>query len=393
MMKKNIFWRVATAFALLILMIPNPASASECGLSCCIAAGVDGVSGNTGFSITAQYELMQMRTILSNTTEVAAESVIQAQFNKGGSTTAYSVPTDMTMQKLSINASWRIDEDNALVLTVPYIINNMDMRMGMKMGSDDASMGGSMDMGEDTGMDNTMPSMSRVMAEDMPSFSHMAMDTVSGIGDVSLVYLRDIYKDTYIRTRQRLSLGVGIKAPTGNHTMRSKKNSLVHMMMQPGTGSWDGLLIANGVLSFGEYEDGGARFMLSPSLIYQLSGRNGLGYKLGDRLNVDLSARYRLNSIFNFKIDLNGVWSGQDDSDGTIDETIGKVAYQDPMQSMLDDISNTGVTALYITPGFQWVVNPEWVVSAEYRVPVMQRVRGTQIVTDNWFFMRASVRF
>jgi len=352
---------VAVAAAL-TMAAPQAASASECGLSCCIAAGVEGVGSASGLTITAQYDTMDMKTILQGTTKISPDQVIQnALAGKAG---MYSVPTKMVMSKFSTNFAYRMNEDNAFVLTVPYIINDMDMRMGMKM----------------------MPA-SPIM------YSNMTMDTIQGMGDVSLIYLRDVYKDADFRTRERITLGIGVKAPTGHYKTRNNNNgNLVHMMMQAGTGSWDALLLANGTFGFGEHEDGGAQWLLSPSVTYHLTTKNDLGYQVGGRLNYDLSARYRITSKFNVKLDLNGVYSQHDSTDGTIDAVSGKVAYQSP-NSMIDNVANTGLHSIFLSPGVQWVVTPEFILSGEYRAPVYQKVNGIQQVTDNWYFLRASYRF
>jgi len=323
------------------------AQASECGLSCCIAAGVEGVGSANGFSITAQYELMDMKTIKQGTTKLSPQ---QARTITG---TNLSVPTKMTMQKISTNIAYRMDEDQAVVLTVPYLINDMEMLSAMNM--------------------------------------PMTMDTISGLGDISMVYLRNMYTDTPIRTRKRLSLGLGIIVPTGKHDHRSTNGRLVHMMMQTGTGAWGGVLLANGTMAFGEHDDGGAQWLVNPSLTYQTNTRNNLGYKVGDRVNADLSTRYRLTSMFNLKLDVNGIWAGKDSTDGTIDSS-GLVAYQNPA-SMIDQVANTGIGSLFISPGFQWVVSPSFILSGEYRQPVYQKTRGIQQVTDHWYFLRALYRF
>ena len=334
--------------ATLSLAASMPAMASECGLSCCIAAGVEGVGSATGFTATVQYDTMDMETILQGTTKLTPD-----QARTSGMMNV-SVPTKMVMQKISTNISYRMDEDNAFILSVPYIINDMDMLNPMGM--------------------------------------PMKMNTIEGIGDASLIYLRDLYKDAEMRTRQRFSVGVGIKAPTGESKSRNPMGNLVHMMMQAGTGSWDGIFLANGTFAFGEHEDGGALWFLSPSVMYQMTTKNDLGYKVGDRLNYDLSAKYRLSSEFNVKLDLNGVFAAHDSTDGTIDASSGLVGYQNPM-SLIDNVNNTGINSMFISPGIQWLVTPEFIVSGEVRIPLYQNTRGIQQVTDNWFFLRATTRF
>lgn len=346
MRKLSITGRAMLA-VMLILMGAAQADASECGLSCCIAAGVEGVGSSNGLSVSAQYELMDMKTIRQGTTKLSPQ---QARTITG---TNLSVPTKMTMQKISTNLAYRVDEDQAVVLTVPYLINDMEM----------------------------------LSATGMP----MTMDTISGLGDISMVYLHDVYTDTPIRTRKRISLGAGIIAPTGKHDHRSSNGRLVHMMMQTGTGAWGGVLLANGTLAFGEHEDGGAQWLFNPSLTWQTNTRNNLGYRAGDRMNADFSTRYRLSSKFNIKLDVNGIWTGKDSTDGTIDSS-GLVAYQNPA-SMIDNVTNTGIRSLLISPGFQWVASPSIIISGEYRQPVYQKTNGIQQVTDHWYFLRASFRF
>ena len=359
-MKQMKMWVVAWAAALNMLAVSH-AQAGECGLSCCIGAGVDGVGSATGLTVSLQYDTMLMKTNKQGTSEIAPDTIIANAL--AGRAGMYGVSTKMTMQKYTANFSYRMDEDNAFVLTVPYVINDMDMRMGMKM---------------------------MVMSPIM--YSNSTMETIEGVGDIALLYLRDVYKDAEMRTRQRFSVGVGLKAPTGKSKSRAANGRLVHMMMQAGTGSWDGFLLANGTLGVGEHEDGGALVLFAPSLTYQINSRNSLGYKVGNRLNYDLSTRYRLTSSFNLKVDLNGVVSESDSSDGTIDASSGLIAYQNVNGNVLDNVANTGIHSLFISPGFQWIVAPGWVLSGEYRIPVYQDVTGIQQVTDQWFFLRLTAQ-
>ena len=352
---------IATTLACTATLFQQPSNASECGLSCCIAAGMDGVGSNNGLNISLQYDTMIMKTNKTGTSTITPTQIINDKL-ANAATGMYAVSTKMVMQKIAANVSYRIDQDNALLLTIPYIINDMDMKMGMKM------------------MGNI-------------NYTDMTMDTIQGIGDVSLLYIHDLYKDSEFRTRKRFSIGVGIKAPTGASDARNKKGDLVHMMMQAGTNTWDALFTANGVLAFGEHDDGGAQWIVSPSLFYQANTRNDLGYKVGNRLNYDISTRYRLTSKFNVKLDINGIKSEQDSTDGTIDTASGKVAYQNVNGNVLDNVANTGLHSIFLSPGFQWVLDHGYHVSGEYRVPVYQDVNGIQQVTDNWYFLRVSKSF
>jgi len=336
--------------------------ASECGLSCCIAAGVEGVGSGNGLSFTTQYDYMEMKTIKQGSTTVSLQDVIRNHLKNQANGAKFGGSTKMIMQKWSVNAAYRINQESAVILTVPYLINDMQMQMGMN-------------------------NLGNVM------FSNTTMDTVQGLGDVSFVYLHDVYKDDEYRTRKRLSLGIGIKLPTGKHDNRKANGDLVHMMMQTGTGSYDFIFLANGTVGFGEHVDGGAQWLINPSLTYQANTRNQLGYQLGNRLNIDISTRYRVSSTFNFKVDVKAIHAAQDSTDQTIDAQSAQVAYQNTSLSLIDNVANTGISSLFITPGFQWVFSPSIIVSAEYRIPVYQKTNGIQQVTDQWYLARVSMRF
>ncbi len=304
-----------------------------------------------------------MNHIHQGTQQQSSQTTLHNNLKTRPNKSMFVVPSSMRMQKITTNISYRLDDDDALLLTIPYVINDMTMLKGMKM-----KMG--------------------------ISYSSAVMQTVRGLGDVSVIYLRDIWKDSDIRTRQRLSAGIGIKAPTGTSQARAASSGrLLAINMQAGTGSWDGILLINGTLAFGNHADGGALWFVAPSLTYQHATYNSLGYKVGDHLNYDVSTRYRLSSTFNLKLDVNGIIAQQDQSNGTKDSNTGLIAYQNPMMSMLDNTQNTGGHSVFLTPGFQWVAAPSISISGEYRVPLYQRMNGTQIVTQQWWFLRARMAF
>jgi len=355
-------WVCASALTLMMGAAPQSVQAAECGLSCCIAAGVYGVGSSTGLSLSLQSDQMWMKTIHQGQRSISPQGVIQQKLAAAANGSMYAAPTSMTMRKVTVNVSYRMNEQSALLLTIPYVSNDMTMQRGMKM------MGGAI------------------------RYQDVVMNTVQGLGDISLIYLHDAWKDQDIRTRQRISWGVGLKAPTGASKARNSQGKLVHIQMQAGTGAWDAVMLLNGLWALGEFGDGGAQWFLAPSLMYQVTTRNALGYKVGNRLNYDVSTRYRLSETFNAKLDLNGVISQRDSSNGHKDVVTGLVAYQNPM-SMLEQPQNTGGHSIFISPGFQWIVAPGYTISGEYRIPVYQRVNGQQIVTNQWMFIRGRVAF
>lgn len=340
---------VGLAMALILTL---PAQASECGMSCCVGSGIEAAADHDGLTVTTQYERMNMKTLLEGTQQVSPEAVVNEALANGNR--RFSAPTRMVMQRYTLNLSQRVAPEDALVLSVPYVVNDMDMLMGMR-----PRMAG-------------MPNM----------LETMKMDTISGLGDVSLTWVHDVYRDS---PGSRASLGLGLKAPTGAAQVRNARGSLVHAMMQPGTGSWDVLLVANGSVGLGD-------FSLQPAATYQLTTPNALGYRQGNRLDLDSSLRWHTAPEFDLKLDLHGIFRGQDQTDGTRDPQTGMVAYQNPEASMIDNVQNTGITSLFLAPGFHWEPGSDVVVSGEYRIPLAQNARGVQQVIDDWQFLRVSVR-
>src|SRR4030067_3583750 len=99
-----------------------------------------------------------MKTIKNGTDEVSPDEAISSNQQMGK---AYSVPTEMIMQKISLVGVLPVNERLQVMASVPYLINDMDMRRRSAMGMD---------------MD-------------------MSMDTVEGLGDVSIMGLYTLYTD------------------------------------------------------------------------------------------------------------------------------------------------------------------------------------------------------
>ena len=101
-MKRRKYGALAILLALTTMAV-GTARASECGLSCCIAAGVEGVGSSTGLTATLQYDTMNMKAIRQGTTKVSPTQAIINNLATRPAMSMYMVPTKMTMQKISAN--------------------------------------------------------------------------------------------------------------------------------------------------------------------------------------------------------------------------------------------------------------------------------------------------
>ena len=329
-MRKSIFALilVLTVFA----FGQNAWALGECGLSCCISgAAGSGATLAENFGLSVIYEHSYMKTIKNGTSEISPDQVISLNRKPMSS---YSVPTEMRMQKATLIGVLPVNERLQILAYVPYIKNDMNMRSKNAMG----------------------------MTMDM------RMETVSGLGDAALLGLYTAYTDAPIRATRRLTLGLGVKAPTGSTSERTASGGLVHAMMQPGSGSWDPIFMVNYMRAY-------YPLVLQGTLLYQLSTKGYNDYEYGDKFSYDLAARYQVANYVNLGLELNGIHAAKDKDHG------GK--YSKPATSMLDNTDNTGLDSLFVSPVVQ-VKIPNSGGSAElkYQIPVYQDVEGYQQVVD-----------
>jgi len=305
----------------------------ECGLSCCIAgAAGSGVTLAETLGLSLVYENTYMKSIRSGTERISPDAAIDRAWTPG---TSYKVPTRMTMQKATLVTALPVNERLTVLAYVPYVVNDMEMRnkngAGMVM--------------------------------------NMKMDTVSGLGDAALLGLYTLYTDAPIRPGQRLTVGFGVKAPTGSTDARGSSGALVHAMMQTGSGSWDAMFFADYMRAF-------YPLVLKANLFYQLTTEGYNGYEFGDQFTYDLSARYQVTNYVNIGADLGGVHAEKDtDHDGR---------YSSPLTSMLDNPDNTGLDSIRVAAVVQ-VKFPGTGGSGElkYQRPIYQDVNGVQQVMDH----------
>jgi len=273
-----------------------------------------------------------METIREGTGQISPDDAIARNKEAGKS---YKVPLNMRMQKVSLVAAFPVNERLTLLASVPYVINDMEMR--------------------------NMSAMGMVM--------DMRMETVSGLGDVTLLALYTLYADAPVRPARRLTVGLGLKTPTGRSGETIASGSLVHAMMQTGSGSWDPVFMVN-------YMRGFYPLVLQATLFYQLTTEGVNGYEFGDRFTYDLSARYQAADFLNLGVEVNGIYAAKDiDHDGRFSVNADT--------SMVDNPEYTGLTSIFVTPLVQAKL-PGTGGSAElkYQIPVYQDVNGFQQVVD-----------
>ncbi len=324
------------------------ASGECCQSRSIIDAMTSDITGSSNFGLSLQSEYSNMKTIKDGSNGITHDTALEnASENwskmpmKGES---FSIPTWMIMQKHSLLGTYSITDRINVLATVPYVINDMYMRKLTR---------------NTMGMDMTMD---------------MKMDTVEGLGDMTLMGIYQIYEDNHELPTKKLTGGIGLKTPTGKNDEKTDSGTLVHAMMQPGSGSWDPLFLVNYMQTF-------SPVVFQTNLLYQMTTEGDEGYEFGDKISLDLIGRYRVTEYFYPGLELNGFYAGQDtDHDG-------KYSRRDV--SLLDNPDNTGITSLAITPAIQVKVPKTGCnIDLKFQQPLYQDVRGTQQVVD-WRAMAA----
>ncbi|MEE9432568.1 MAG: hypothetical protein V3V16_16090 [Melioribacteraceae bacterium] len=185
---------------------------------------------------------------------------------------------------------------------------------------------------------------------------------VSGIGDaLFLVKYNLINADLFNRTE--LALGIGGKLPLGTSSVRAN-SVLLPADMQPGTGSFDGLLWM--YFSKGDIFSPNITFVFNSS--YRLNGTNKrfganqAGYKFGNEFVLTSGIAYATDTFFDITMLARYRNTSQDEFSA-------------------DEIPNTGGNWIYFLPGINFLITDNFTTSITGELPLYQNVIGTQLTT------------
>jgi len=192
----------------------------------------------------------------------------------------------------------------------------------------------------------------------------------NGIGDLTLLgQYRFVNRQSL---NLEFALIAGIKMPTGDTRVTDNSGALFETEHQPGSGSWDPLLgIAAskrvGAISF------------DANLLYAFATRGAQRTNLGDRLQYNFAASYRLGKgtdhlhahaesehrhlAWDLMLEMNGEWQGKQDIAGVADE-------------------DSGGSLVYLSPGVRLSGADGWAATLSVGVPVIEERNGVQHETD-----------
>jgi len=180
----------------------------------------------------------------------------------------------------------------------------------------------------------------------------------SGIGDAMLF---GRYLALEVRTEKNvllLSAEAGIKFPTGSSSKRDSDGELIDPHLQVGTGSTD--FLVGGNLLFAHH-----RFSAIGNFLAGITTTGKTGYRFGNNLNYDVSAKYRLlqsgagmNMLF-ASAGIRGEWRGRERQDGEV-------------------LANTGGNTTYLAAGLSFFFTPYFNIEMQYQHPILYALHGTQ---------------
>jgi hypothetical protein len=341
---------VLVLVTLACLALTHRADAS--GLCCQLSSGVQeslaGVAapGTEEISLQFNYSFTRMDRIKEGS---STRSLSEARsYTKPDGTTYTSLPLSMDMTRYTLTAGYGFTPKLKTFVSVPYVRNTMDMTS-----SNGALLG----------------------------WTDMTMPPTSGLGDATVMALYRIYTDREIRPSNAVTVGFGVKTPTGSATKRTESGKFVHAHMQPGTGSWDPLF------SIIDTKMMGSSFLVQADATYQLSTRNKEGYKFGDSLAVTFTGKYAVIREFNVLAGLTGLHvSKASDRNGS---------YYDPVtnSSLMDDPANTGGDSLWGSAGVQVLPFRNGAIDLKAQLPLWEKVNGIQLVSSYLVSIGVSYNF
>jgi len=188
----------------------------------------------------------------------------------------------------------------------------------------------------------------------LPAIDAPVKNTTDGLGDVSLVGQFSVIPRNFVTYRE-LSLGLGVKFPTGATDKRTY-GFLLPEELQPGTGSWD-------VLSSISFYQGWELVDIYASTSYQLTSEYE-GFEFGNQLSYLLSANLHIVERLDVSLAFSGTVRGEDRQDG-------------------ESLESTGRHQLWIVPGLQAQIIPRWLrLQLYFEAPVYQHFNGTQLGSE-----------
>jgi len=197
----------------------------------------------------------------------------------------------------------------------------------------------------------------------------LGLGDADGLGDVTLF---GQYRILEHPAGHHLSLLGGLKTPTGRTNVRSRQDLRLETELQPGSGSWDGLLGVAYTRLLG-------RVSLDGSMLYTIASEGAQDTDLGDAFALAAAVTYRVRGeppqaadghdhdhgprsglAWDLILELNGEWRDHEHAGDR-------------------RMPNSGGTVLYLSPGLRCTVAGRVGIGLSVGVPVVTDLHGDQV--------------
>ena len=195
------------------------------------------------------------------------------------------------------------------------------------------------------------------------------LGNADGLGDMILFGEYRFYHNSETKTHAAVLFGV--KVPTGDTSARSRDGHRLETELQPGTGSWDGLL----GLTFTQVCDCG--FAIDSNLLYSVVTEGSQKTNMGDIFDYNVAVSYRIggeaydraelpksSNVWDLLLEVNGEWRAKQIRSGVADQ-------------------NSGGNIIYLSPGIRYAGWDGWNAAFSVGYPIVKDLNGFQ-VTPNY---------
>jgi hypothetical protein len=206
----------------------------------------------------------------------------------------------------------------------------------------------------------TLPTVQKEV-EFKTSAGRTSQVTSSGFGDLSLVGVYRFYRRDVPRATTQFSIIGGAKAPTGSTSQRDRNapaltetaSKRVPRPLQPGSGSWDGII---GIAGFQNLD----RLSFYGSVQGKINSEDD-DFRFGNNLHYDFTIDYVTLAERNlfFVLELNGVQAWKNKDNGR-------------------KVRNSGGHTLFLSPGIEYLPLPYLILESSVQIPIVQDLNGRQ---------------
>jgi len=190
-------------------------------------------------------------------------------------------------------------------------------------------------------------------------------DGTRGFGDVAVGARYALL----VKANDLLMGRLSAKLPTGAYKLRDREGAINEPTIQPGTGSYDGLI----TLYYAHHQFPKAlEWFVSGSA--RINGRNPLEYRAGDELVVSGGASYAYGQRWVYALQLNARHAGRDDYRG-------------------EAVPSTGSQSLALSPGIRFRTGDRLELYGYLQIPVYQDVNEAQLAPRAGFVLGFSKSF